>query len=98
MADVFGRGSTDDSGIGELRFAHRGQPIVASLTLGLTWECNDQAMKQYLNETCRPDNVPVSRMDRTSLEEFGRHLLYRTASRVGGAKVALHDDGAAAMV
>ena len=65
--------------IGELIFWIGTRRYSAALTEDLRWVCEDTSVQQELSET-----FPVETSDEVPNVVVGRHLLYQTASRLGG--------------
>ena len=65
--------------IGNLTFQVGRQRYTATLTDDLHWSCDDAAVQQELTET-----FPAEPSDEVPNLVIGRHLLYQTASRLGG--------------
>jgi hypothetical protein len=65
--------------IGQLTFWIGTRQHTAALTDGLDWSCDDPAIEQELSET-----FPAEPAEDVPNLVVGRHLLYQTASRLGG--------------
>jgi hypothetical protein len=65
--------------IGQLKFRVGSQEYTATLTDDLHWVCDDANVQQDLDEA-----FPAYPSDDTPELVVGRHLLYQTASRLGG--------------
>ncbi len=65
--------------IGQLTFFVGRQPFTATLTDDLRWTCDNDAIQHELSET-----FPAQPTDDVPNLVVGRHVLYQTASRLGG--------------